>query len=100
MPGSQRRATSRPSAAPSPWRHVAAPVLAPSFLGAALLLFANAFSAYATAGALVSRGSPIVPLEIRGFLTSEVMLGQQNVGKALGLGMIVVVGVVMGLYAL
>ncbi|GAA1214712.1 ABC transporter permease subunit [Kitasatospora nipponensis] len=82
------------------WRHVAAPVLAPSFLGAALLLFANAFSAYATAAALVSQGSPIVPLEIRGFLTSEVMLGQQNVGKALGLGMIVVVGVVMGLYAL
>ena len=63
----------------------------PSFLGALLLLFANAFSAYATAAALVSQGSPIVPLRIRGALTTEVVLGQANVGKALALGMIVVV---------
>ena len=46
------------------WRHVGGPILAPSFLGAVLLLFANAFSAYATAAALVSQGSPIVPLQI------------------------------------
>ena len=46
------------------WRHVGGPILAPSFLGALLLLFANAFSAYATAAALVSQGSPIVPLQI------------------------------------
>ena len=82
------------------WRHVGGPVLAPSFLGALLLLFANAFSAYATAAALVSQGSPIVPLRIRGALTSEVVLGQANVGKALALGMVVVVVVVMLLYAL
>jgi putative spermidine/putrescine transport system permease protein len=49
---------------------------------------------------LVSQGSPIVPLRIRGALTSEVVLGQANVGKALALGMIVVVAVVMFLYAL
>ena len=47
------------------WRHVGGPILAPSFAGATLLLFANAFSAYATAAALVSQGSPIVPLQIR-----------------------------------
>ncbi|WP_063774079.1 ABC transporter permease [Streptacidiphilus rugosus] len=82
------------------WRHVAGPILAPSFLGSGLLLFANAFSAYATAAALVSQGNPIVPLEIRAFLTSEVVLGQENVGKALGCTMIVVVTVVMGLYGL
>jgi putative spermidine/putrescine transport system permease protein len=82
------------------WRHVGGPVLMPAFLGSTLLLFANAFSAYATAAALVSQGSPIVPLQIRAFLTSEVITGQQNLGKALGLGMIVVVTVVMGLYAL
>ena len=82
------------------WRHVGGPILAPSFLGALLLLFANAFSAYATAAALVSQGSPIVPLQIRQPLTSEVVLGQENVGKALALGMIVVVVVVMTLYAL
>ena len=47
------------------WRHVAGPILAPAFLGALLLLFANAFSAYATAAALVSQGIPIIPLQIR-----------------------------------
>ncbi|QFZ19139.1 ABC transporter permease [Saccharothrix syringae] len=81
------------------WRHVGGPVLLPAFLGALLLLFANAFSAYATAAALVSQGSPIVPLQIRGFLTGEVLLGRENLGKALGLGMVVVVAVAMGLYA-
>ncbi|MEW6223866.1 MAG: ABC transporter permease subunit [Chloroflexota bacterium] len=82
------------------WRHVGGPILAPSFLGAVLLLFANAFSAYATAAALISQGSPIVTLQIRSALTSEVILGQANVGKALALGMIVIVSIVMALYAL
>lgn len=82
------------------WRYVGGPILAPRFMGATLLLFANAFSAYATAAALVSQGSPIVPLQIRTSLTSEVVLGQANVGKALALGMVVVVAVVMTLYAL
>jgi putative spermidine/putrescine transport system permease protein len=82
------------------WRQVAMPLLAPAFLGSTLLLFANAFSAYATAAALVSQGSPIVPLQIRSALTSEVILGQQNLGKAMALGMVVVVAVVMSLYAL
>jgi putative spermidine/putrescine transport system permease protein len=82
------------------WRHVGGPILLSPFLGALLLLFANAFSAYATAAALVSQGSPIVPLQIRGFLTGEVVLGQENLGKALGLGMVVVVGIAMGLYSL
>ncbi len=81
------------------WRHVGIPLLTPSFLGSTLLLFANAFSAYATAAALVSQGSPIVPLKIREAITSEVVLGQANVGKALALGMVLVVGVVMIAYA-
>jgi len=80
------------------WRHVAGPILAPSFIGALLLLFTNAFSAYATAAALVSQGSPIIPLQIGGALSSEVLLGQENVGKAMALGMVVVVAVVMTLY--
>ena len=82
------------------WRHVGGPILAPSFLGAVLLLFANAFSAYATAAALVSQGTPIVPLQIANALSSEVGLAQANLGKALALGMIVIVVVVMSLYAL
>ena len=82
------------------WTRVAGPLLAPAFLGSTLLLFANAFSAYATAAALVSQGNPIIPLQIRSALTSEVVLGEQNLGKAMALGMVVVVAVVMSLYAL
>ncbi|MFF5081487.1 ABC transporter permease [Actinoplanes sp. NPDC000266] len=82
------------------WTKVAGPLLGPAFLGSTLLLFANAFSAYATAAALVSQGNPIVPLQIRSALTSEVILGQANVGKAMALGMVIVVSVVMGLYTL
>jgi len=81
------------------WTRVAGPLLAPAFLGSTLLLFANAFSAYATAAALVSQGSPIVPLQIRTALTSEVILGRENLAKAMALGMVVVVAVVMWLYA-
>ncbi|MFI5890411.1 ABC transporter permease [Actinoplanes sp. NPDC051513] len=82
------------------WTRVAGPLLAPAFLGSTLLLFANSFSAYATAAALISQGNPIIPLQIRTALTSEVVLGQQNLGKAMALGMVVVVAVVMSLYAL
>lgn len=77
------------------WRHVAVPILTPPFLGSLLLLFANAFSAYATAAALITQGSPIVPLQIRTALSSEVLLGRENVGKALALAMIIVVALVM-----
>jgi putative spermidine/putrescine transport system permease protein len=82
------------------WRHVGFPILWPSFLGAALLLFANAFSAYATAKALISQASPLVPLRIGTFLTSEIVLGQANVGKALAFGMIVIVALTMTFYAM
>lgn len=79
-------------------REVAVPLLTPAFLGSALLLFANAFAAYATAAALVSQGSPIVPLLIRAALTSEMVLGQSGFAYALALEMIVVVAVVMTAY--
>jgi putative spermidine/putrescine transport system permease protein len=80
------------------FREVVVPLLTPAFLGSALLLFANAFAAYATAAALVSQGSPIVPLLIRSALTSEVVLGQSGFAYALALEMIVVVAVVMTAY--
>ncbi|MFS0792749.1 ABC transporter permease [Microbacterium sp. 1P10AE] len=82
------------------WRHVGMPVLAPSFLASLLLLFANAFSSYATAAALASQGSQIVPLQIRTALTSETVLGRENLAGALALGMIVVVALAMALYTL
>jgi putative spermidine/putrescine transport system permease protein len=80
------------------WRHVGGPILAPSFIGAMLLLFTNAFSAYATAAALISQGSPIIPLQIGDTFSSEVILGRENVGKAMALGMVAIVAVVMTLY--
>lgn len=82
------------------WWHIGIPVLAPSFLASLLLLFANAFSSYATAAALASQGSQIVPLQIRTALTSETLLGRENLAGALALGMIVVMAVTMSLYAL
>jgi putative spermidine/putrescine transport system permease protein len=82
------------------WRHVGLPILWPSFAGAVLLLFANAFSAYATAAALLSQADPLVTLRIGTFLTSEVMLGQANLGAALAFGMIVIVVATTVLYAL
>jgi putative spermidine/putrescine transport system permease protein len=82
------------------WMRVGGPVLAPALFGSLLLLFANAFSAYATAAALISQGSQIVPLQIRGALVSETMLGRSNVAGALAVGMIVVMVIVMGAYTL
>ena len=81
------------------WSRIAIPVLAPSFIGSLLLLFANSFSSYATAAALVSQGSPIVPLQIRGALISETVLGRENMAGALALGMVVVMVVVMWGYS-
>lgn len=82
------------------WRHVAAPLLWPAFIGSTLLLFANAFSAYATVEALVSQGGIVLPLQIYNAFSSETVLGQENLAKALAGGMVVVVAIVMSLYVL
>jgi putative spermidine/putrescine transport system permease protein len=82
------------------WRYVAGPLLAPAFLGATLLLFANSFSAYATAAALINQGNPIVPLAIGNLIQSEVGLSDPGQAKALALGMIMIVAVVMVSYSL
>ena len=81
------------------WRCVGRPVLLPSLLGSVLLLFGSAFSAYATAEALTSGSVALTPIQIGSFLSGNVLAGQQNVGKALGLGMIVIIAVVMAGYA-
>jgi len=81
------------------WLEVGLPLLRPAFLGSMLLLFANAFAAYATAAALIGQGTPITPLLIRQLFTSEVLLGGSGAAKALALEMVVVVALVMGAYA-
>ena len=80
------------------WRHVALPVLAPALAGATLVLFGNAFAAYATALALTSGTIPLVPTAIASALSGNVLANQQNVGLALGFDMVIVIGVVMVAY--
>lgn len=77
------------------WRHVALPVLAPALGGATLVLFGNAFAAYATAFALTSGSIPLLPTAIASALSGNVLANQQNVGLALGFDMVVVIAVVM-----
>jgi len=81
------------------WRYVGGPVLAPPVIGATMLLFATAFAAYATAKALVGSSVPLVTLQIADALSSNVVVGSENLGKALALGMVVLIGVVMAFYA-
>ena len=82
------------------WRYVGGPVLAPSFLGCVLLLFGSSFSAYATAEAMTAGALPLTSIQIGSFLNGNVIAGQQNVGKALGLGMVLIIAVVMIIYTL
>ncbi|MDX6421786.1 MAG: putative spermidine/putrescine transport system permease protein [Trebonia sp.] len=82
------------------WRYVGGPVLMPAVLGSMLLLFGFGLSAYATAQALTSGTIPLTSIQIGSFLSGNVIAGQQNVGKALGLGMVVIIAVVMVFYIL
>ncbi|MBC3760563.1 ABC transporter permease [Quadrisphaera oryzae] len=73
------------------WLHVAGPVLAPSLVGSLALLFCSSFSAYATAAALTNGTLAITPLAIASAVSGNVLVGQENVGYALALAMVVVV---------
>jgi putative spermidine/putrescine transport system permease protein len=80
------------------WTRIGMPILAPAFFGSLILLFANAFSSYATAAALISQGG-IVPLAIKQQLTSETVVGVSNVAGVLALGMVIVMIVLMTAYS-
>jgi len=80
------------------WRFVAGPVLFPPFLGCVLLLFGSALSAYATAEALTNGTIPLTSIQIGSFLNGNVIAGQENIGKALGLGMVIIIAIAMVLY--
>jgi putative spermidine/putrescine transport system permease protein len=81
------------------WRWVGLPVLWPSLLGATVLLFGNAFSAYATAYALVGTELNLVPILI-GAVQSGNLTSDPQFGDALALGMIVIIALSVALYAL
>jgi putative spermidine/putrescine transport system permease protein len=80
------------------WRYVGGPVLFPSFLGCLLLLFGSAFSAYATAEALSGGTIALTPIQIGALLNGNVLAGQENLGYALGLIMVVIIAIVMIVY--
>lgn len=80
------------------WWNVGLPILTPALLGGFLLLFANAFSAYATAYALSSGGAKLIPVQIRFFLQGNTITGKDNLGYAMAAWMIIIMVCVMGLY--
>lgn len=79
------------------WRHIGLPVLLPSLLSAAILLFGNSFSAFATPYALTSGNLPLVPIDIANALAGNVSLSPAE-GASLACGMIVVMAIAMLIY--
>jgi putative spermidine/putrescine transport system permease protein len=80
------------------WWHVASPVLAPSFFGAMILLFASAFSSFATAAALTNTGI-LIPVVMQQDLGSETVAGIAHIPGVLAIGMVVIMGLVMWAYS-
>ncbi len=79
------------------WRKVGLPVLLPSLIAAAMLLFANAFAAFATAYSLAQGNINLVPIQISFVVNGNVSL-DPGLGNALSVGMMVVLMLVVTLY--
>lgn len=77
------------------WRYVGLPVLMPSILGAVILLFGNAFAAYATAYSLGYAN--LVPILIGAYYTGNV-LDNPHLAQALAFGMFIVLALMMLAY--
>jgi putative spermidine/putrescine transport system permease protein len=80
------------------WRHIGFPVLLPALLGAMVLLFGNAFSAYATAVALSGGSINLVAVLIGALVSGNVSASNPQFADALSLGMIVIVAVTVVAY--
>lgn len=80
------------------WRYVAFPILLPSLLGTMILLFGNAFGAYATAYAFSGSFINLVPILIGAQIQGDVLYNP-GLGNALALGMIVIMALSMTGYA-
>ncbi|MDQ3250062.1 MAG: ABC transporter permease subunit [Chloroflexota bacterium] len=79
------------------WRYVALPILLPSILGTMILLFGNAFGAYATALALTGGRLNLVTILIGAQMRGDV-LHNPNLGYALALGMVAIMALSITLY--
>jgi putative spermidine/putrescine transport system permease protein len=81
------------------WRWVGFPILWPSILSAAVLLFGSSFAAFATAVALVGTEINLVPILIGRILSGD-FASDPQVANALATGMIVIIGCIMLIYAI
>lgn len=79
------------------WRLIGLPILMPTILGTMILLFGNAFGAYATAYALTGGSLPLVTIQIGAQIRGDV-LHNPGLGYAMALGMVAVMAVSIGLY--
>jgi putative spermidine/putrescine transport system permease protein len=80
------------------WLRIALPVLLPSMLGAMILLFGNAFGAYATAYALTGGRLPIITIQIGAQVRGDV-LHNPNLGNAMAMGMVVIMAISLAGYS-
>ena len=81
------------------WRYVALPILLPTLLGTMILLFGNAFGAYATAYAFSGSFINLVTILIGAQIQGDVLYNP-GLGNALALGMIVIMSISMLGYTL
>ncbi|GHF45621.1 putative spermidine/putrescine transport system permease protein [Deinococcus metalli] len=79
------------------WRRVGLPILMPSLLACATMLFGNAFATYATPYALTSGNIPLLPLQISAVMSGNV-LSDPQLGQALALLIIVIMLITTALY--
>lgn len=70
------------------WRKIGLPILAPSLIGALLLLFANAMGTYATAWALVGGSANLVTIKI-GELTAGDVFSDPNLADTLAVLLVI-----------
>jgi len=81
------------------WRFIALPVLSPAITAGLLLLFANAFGAYATAYTLTEWNYPLVTLQLGFLLTGEVFR-DPGAGDAMGILTLILMGISIMFYQL
>lgn len=81
------------------WTRVGLPILLPSILGTMILLFGNAFGAYATALSLTGGFINLVTIVIGSQIKGDV-LHNPGLGYALAMGMVFVMIVTMAIYYL
>lgn len=81
------------------WLKVALPILLPSILGAMILLFGNAFGAYATAYALTGGRIGLVTIQIGAQIRGDVLYNP-GLGYAMAVGMVVIMAISLTGYSL